>query len=1013
MALIDSTMPSCDEVERLFELVLKKMDLPPQKAKILRGYDFSKKWELVCDQEKFIEQGSPKLYLDKLRSYLDPKGSKKKKKSTPDDRSTVVLRHLEISLRTNSIDWVREFLNDENKGLETLVRYLQYIQDTRGFQPLSDRSSLSDSLPGSSTPKSGDSLKRFRSTPTSRNLLGDPEDDIHICIQCLRAIMNNTHGLNVVFNDSEAIYCLVKSILHPSLRTKALVLILLAAICLVNGGHALITRAFDRFRREFNEERRFQTLFSYFKDYEHFHVDFMVACMQFINIIVNSVENMNYRVFLQEEFRMLGFNDYLEKLKLTECEGLLVQINAYCENIYNVDQLLEDSEQKIQLLQRVEEIETELSCAHDKNVELEVEYAARLKVLDCRLSEVIEERDHFMNLHKKSDSELTTLRKTLNEKEQEVQKQAVKLEDAMKELTLLHKSKTSRPPSIVANDISTQGDTVDLAMDTSAKALSPPPPPPPPLPPPPPPPPMNRTASPAVLIPPPPPPPLAANGFPSFSPNNPSLPTPNTGNMTIKRRIQTKYKLPTLNWVALRPNQVKGTVFSELDDEIVSSKIDFDAFEELFKLGPGLMKDENVSNNKLNVSNGGNPQATATIKKKSLLDTKRLQNLGITKRKLAMEPAAIMKALNSFDLSALSVEKVEILLRIIPTAEEIKSYKEYEQSKQPMDMLCEEDIFMIGLSRIERLSQKLQIMSFMGNFSDSVSTILPVLDSVIAAAESLRNAKKLWKVLEIILAFGNYMNSSKKGGIYGFRVQSLETLPFLKSPHNKSISLLHILSETIRNKFPELLSFPQELEAVEKVSSVSLESVLGDVNELEKGYELVKKECTLRGESVTALTNFKALIEQEMLQLRTSSKKATESFRDCVEFYGESVQSTIPNTFFGYFSNFVRNWKQADGENLARWKAEERKRALAINGSNSGDAKTKLLPAESQSRSLVNSRKDSSWKRDPEEMGMGILDDIILDITREPYRDTPAKRTKNCKSAEISEVNRNRLSMGR
>ncbi|OUC46615.1 hypothetical protein D917_00149 [Trichinella nativa] len=216
------------------------------------------------------------------------------------------------------------------------------------------------------------------------------------------------------------------------------------------------------------------------------------------------------------------------------------------------------------------------------------------------------------------------------------------------------------------------------------------------------------------------------------------------------------------------------------------------------------------------------------------------------------------------------------------------------------------------------------------------------------------------------------MNSSKKGGIYGFRVQSLETLPFLKSPHNKSISLLHILSETIRNKFPELLSFPKELEAVEKVSS-------------EKGYELVKKECTLRGESVTALTNFKALIEQEMLQLRTSSKKAT----------------------------------QADGENLARWKAEERKRALAINGSNSGVAKTKLLPAESQSRSLVNSRKDSSWKRDPEEMGMGILDDIILgmfpevNITREPYRDTPAKRTKNCKSAEISEVNRNRLSMGR
>lgn len=37
--------------------------------------------------------------------------------------------------------------------------------------------------------------------------------------------------------------------------------------------------------------------------------------------------------------------------------------------------------------------------------------------------------------------------------------------------------------------------------------------------------------------------------------------------MTIKRKLQTKYKLPTLNWIALKPNQVKGTVFSELDDD--------------------------------------------------------------------------------------------------------------------------------------------------------------------------------------------------------------------------------------------------------------------------------------------------------------------------------------------------------------------------------------------------------------------------------------------------------------
>lgn len=37
-----------------------------------------------------------------------------------------------------------------------------------------------------------------------------------------------------------------------------------------------------------------------------------VACMQFINIVVHSVENMNFRVFLQYEFTHLGLDQYLE-----------------------------------------------------------------------------------------------------------------------------------------------------------------------------------------------------------------------------------------------------------------------------------------------------------------------------------------------------------------------------------------------------------------------------------------------------------------------------------------------------------------------------------------------------------------------------------------------------------------------------------------------------------------------------------------------------------------------------
>jgi len=39
---------------------------------------------------------------------------------------------------------------------------------------------------------------------------------------------------------------------------------------------------------------------------------FQVSCMQFINIVVHSVEDMNYRVHLQHEFTLLGLDEYLE-----------------------------------------------------------------------------------------------------------------------------------------------------------------------------------------------------------------------------------------------------------------------------------------------------------------------------------------------------------------------------------------------------------------------------------------------------------------------------------------------------------------------------------------------------------------------------------------------------------------------------------------------------------------------------------------------------------------------------
>lgn len=71
----------------------------------------------------------------------------------------------------------------------------------------------------SSTLKSNSSTKIGKISKNAIPLIGDSvEDDVHVGVSCLRALMNNKFGLNMVFNNQQAIYCIVRSILHHSLR---------------------------------------------------------------------------------------------------------------------------------------------------------------------------------------------------------------------------------------------------------------------------------------------------------------------------------------------------------------------------------------------------------------------------------------------------------------------------------------------------------------------------------------------------------------------------------------------------------------------------------------------------------------------------------------------------------------------------------------------------------------------------------------------------------------------------
>ncbi|XP_076319849.1 formin-like protein isoform X2 [Tachypleus tridentatus] len=975
-------MPERSELERRFTKVLVSMDLPPDKAKVLKQYDDEKKWDMICDQEKVIAKEPPAYYLKKLKTYLDPKASRssRRRRLVGDATSTQNLRDLEISLRTNNIEWVREFLNEDNKGLDVLIDYLSFRLMILRHEHLAHEASIQEngSVPNgyssSTTHRPALELDNFKIRRASKHIsklnMGEATDDIHVCVMCLRAIMNNKNGFNMVFEHREAINCITLSLTHKKLRTKALVLELLAAICLVKGGHHIILKAFSKFKEVTDEEVRFKTLMDYFMNYEEFNIDFMVACMQFINIVVHSVEDVNFRVHLQYEFTQLGLDEYLEKLRHCESEELQVQISAYLDNVFDVVALMEDSETKNAALDALADVEQQLSRVIEEKQEIENELNARLVELETSLENIMKEKTEMEERLNQMDEEMNTLRQENTMKEEESRQRQSMLESKLVELETLQNSlprgstkpELGKPPSV---------------------PVPPPAPPPPPLPP--------------VAPPPPPPPPSGCSKFSNAPPPPPGQMLCSENAMTIKKKYEPKYKLPSLNWIALKPNQVKGTVFNELDEEKLYKVIDFVHFEEQFKLsqrgGFYDQTDETVGSKRFKVP-----------EKVTLLEHTRLRNIAISSRKMELNSELLVRAINSFDLKILSHESVEILQRMIPNEKEVKAYREYERQKKPFDALTDEDKFLLQLTKVERLPQKLNILNYIYSFSENVQLITPQVHALITASRSIKSSTRIRKLLEVILAFGNYMNSAKRGPAYGFKLQSLDSLGDTKSADRK-ISLLHYIVDCIHHHFPDVSSFDMDLRFVEKAAGVSLENILTDVQELEKGLELCKKELALRGDSkdILVLKEFVANNQDKLKKLQADTKTAQETYSDCIEFFGESARTVAPNTFLSVFVRFVKAFKQAELDNENRRRQEQAAK------------QAKLMPQENtksnphlrrNTQAMINELKSKTkqvkeqrlMKQD--EVYHGALEDIILDLKNKPYRRADAVRRSQRRKQE-------------
>lgn len=123
-----------------------------------------------------------------------------------------------------------------------------------------------------------------------------------------------------------------------------------------------------------------------------------------------------------------------------------------------------------------------------------------------------------------------------------------------------------------------------------------------------------------------------------------------------------------------------------------------------------------------------------------------------------------------------------------------------------------------------------------------MNDLIPKIKSVMEASREVARSRRLRKLLELVLAVGNYMNRGARGNASGFRLASLNRLGDTKSSSAKGTTLLHYLVQIVDGRFKDLLKLEEDLPHIREAAKVNLAEMEKDISTLRTGIAEVQRE---------------------------------------------------------------------------------------------------------------------------------------------------------------------------
>ncbi|KAJ3330667.1 hypothetical protein HDU76_005130 [Blyttiomyces sp. JEL0837] len=282
-SVTDVPMPPVEAVTTMLELLMEDLNLTEEKKQVLRMLSNERKWVM-------LQQHLGERYRDGASSNIQQEIQEiERLRDNPDKE---LLTNLVVSLRSRPIRWISNFI--DHGGLAILLDNLELLE--------------------------------------AENRHDEFEE---LYIKCLKSLMNNKIGLSAVLDHEGSLNIIALSLRSPSCRTRALVLEIFGAVCLIPGGHRCVLDGMEAVAEEAGMRFRFEivvyALWQSWQGASPLEKELQVASMSFINAVIcgGPGVNLEFRMHMRYEFLQLGLMQLIDKIGFIENELLQTQIDVW------------------------------------------------------------------------------------------------------------------------------------------------------------------------------------------------------------------------------------------------------------------------------------------------------------------------------------------------------------------------------------------------------------------------------------------------------------------------------------------------------------------------------------------------------------------------------------------------------------------------------------------------------------------------------------------------------------